>query len=107
MYFIYDTKTKVNRGFADTKEEAELLLKELSHKWYYRYLVIRQMNLEARLIRLKDDLDKKALRDPRTVKEYAIRNKWERVSNILKKRYNRYGDDTKYVVMQEDDGYPD
>ena len=65
------------------------------------------MNLEARLIRLKDDLDKKALRDPRTVKEYAIRNKWERVSNILKKRYNRYGDDTKYVVMQEDDGYPD
>ena len=65
------------------------------------------MNLEARLIRLKDDLDKKALRDPRTVKEYAIRNKWERVSNILKKRYNRYGDDTKYGVMQEDDGYPD
>ena len=41
MYFIYDTKTKVNRGFADTKKEAELLLKELSHKWYYRYLVIR------------------------------------------------------------------
>ena len=26
---------------ADTKEEAELLLKELSHKWYYKYLVIR------------------------------------------------------------------
>ena len=65
------------------------------------------MNLEARLIRLKDDLDKKALGDPRTVKEYAIRNKWDRVSNILNKRYNRYGDDTKYVVMQEDDGYPD
>ena len=65
------------------------------------------MNLEARLIRLKEKLDAKALRDPRTVKEYAIRNKWERVSNILKKRYNRYGDDTKYVVMQEDDGYPD
>ena len=41
MYFIYDTKTKINRGFADTKEEAELLLKELSHKWYYRHLVIR------------------------------------------------------------------
>tara|TARA_Y100000289_G_scaffold54890_1_gene57587 strand:- start:28 stop:225 length:198 start_codon:yes stop_codon:yes gene_type:complete len=41
MYFIYDTKTKINRGFADTKEEAELLLKELSHKWYYKYLVIR------------------------------------------------------------------
>ena len=41
MYFIYDTKTKINRGFADTEEEAELLLKELSHKWYYKYLVIR------------------------------------------------------------------
>jgi hypothetical protein len=65
------------------------------------------MNLEARLIRLKDDLDKKALRDPRTAREYSIRNKWERVSNILRKRYNRYGDDVKFVVMQEDDGYPD
>ena len=43
------------------------------------------MNLEARLIRLKEKLDAKALRDPRTVKEYAVRNKWERVSNILRK----------------------
>ena len=59
------------------------------------------MNLEARLIRLKDDLSKKALRDPRTVKEYAIRNKWERVSSILKKRYNRYGDDTISVVHKK------
>ena len=59
------------------------------------------MNLEARLIRLKDDLGKKALRDPRTVKEYAIRNKWERVSSILKKRYNRYGDDTISVVHKK------
>ena len=41
MYFIYDTKTKINRGVAETKEEAELLLQELSHKWYYRHLVIR------------------------------------------------------------------
>ena len=64
------------------------------------------MNLEARLIRLKEKLDAKALRDPRTVKEYAVRNKWERVSNILRKRYNRYGDGIK-VVVQEDDGYPD
>ena len=50
------------------------------------------MNLEASLIRLKEKLDAKALRDPRTVMEYAIRNKWERVSNILRKRYKRYGD---------------
>jgi hypothetical protein len=41
MYFIYDTKTKVNRGWATTKKNAELLLKELSHKWYYRYLIIK------------------------------------------------------------------
>ena len=65
------------------------------------------MTLKERLIKRKEELDKKALRDPRTAKEYAIRNKWERVSNILRKRYNRYGDDVKFVVMQEDDGYPD
>ena len=59
------------------------------------------MNLEARLIRLKEKLDAKALRDPRTVKEYAIRNKWERVSNILRKRYNRYGDGVKLVVNND------
>ena len=41
MYYLYDTKTKVNRGWAATKKEAELLLKELSNKWYYRYLVIK------------------------------------------------------------------
>ena len=59
------------------------------------------MNLEARLIRLKDKLDAKALRDPRTVKEYAVRNKWARVSNILRKRYNRYGDGVKLVVNDD------
>ena len=64
------------------------------------------MNLEARLIRLKVKLDAKALRDPRTVKEYAIRNKWERVSNILRKRYNRYGDGIK-VVVDNDNGSSD
>ena len=64
------------------------------------------MNLEARLIRLKDKLDAKALRDPRTVKEYAVRNKWERVSNILRKRYKRYGDGIKLVV-DNDNGSSD
>ena len=47
------------------------------------------MNLEARLIRLKDKLDKQALRNPRTPKELKIRNDWERVRKILIKRYNR------------------
>ena len=59
------------------------------------------MNLEARLIRLKEKLDAKALRDPRTVKEYAVRNQWERVSNLLRKRYNRYGDGVKLVVNDD------
>ena len=41
MYYLYDTKTKVNRGWATSKKEIQLLLKELSNKCYYRYLVIR------------------------------------------------------------------
>ena len=42
MYFIYDKKTKIYRGWGETKEEAELLLQELSHKWYYKYLIIKE-----------------------------------------------------------------
>ena len=64
------------------------------------------MNLEARLIRLKEKLDAKALRDPRTVKELAIVSKWERLRSILIKRYNWYGHNVE-VVVNEDDGYPD
>lgn len=48
-----------------------------------------KMNLEARLIRLKGQLDKKALREPRTLHDLAIRMKWERVRKILVKRYGR------------------
>ena len=47
------------------------------------------MNLEARLIRLKGQLDKKALREPRTLHDLAVRKKWERVKKILVKRYDR------------------
>ena len=43
--------------------------------------------LKTRLRHLKKRFDKKALRDPRTVREYALRNKWERVRFILIKRY--------------------
>jgi hypothetical protein len=39
-YYLYDTKTKINRGWAETKQDAEHLLKELSNKWYYKYLKI-------------------------------------------------------------------
>ena len=64
------------------------------------------MNLEARLIRLKDKLDAKALRDPRTAKELAIVSKWERLRSILIKRYNWYGHGIK-VVVDNDDGSSD
>ena len=64
------------------------------------------MNLEARLIRLKDDLDKKALRDPRTAKELAIVSKWERLRSILIKRYNWYGHGIE-VVVDNDNGSSD
>ena len=66
-----------------------------------------KMNLKERLIKKKEELDPKALRDPRTVKELAIVSKWERLRSILIKRYNWYGHGIEVVVMQEDDGYPD
>ena len=64
------------------------------------------MNLEARLIRLKDKLDAKALRDPRTAKELAIVSKWERLRSILIKRYNWYGHGIE-VVIDNDHGSSD
>ncbi len=39
---------------------------------------------------LKDKLDKQALRDPRTPREFKIRNDWERVRRILIRRYKRF-----------------
>ena len=46
------------------------------------------MSLYSRLVKLKDELGKKALRTPKTKKETAIRRKWERVMTILLRRYN-------------------
>ena len=48
------------------------------------------MSLEARLIKLKIELDKSALRHPMTVQQILDRKKWERVRNILINRYKRY-----------------
>ena len=45
-----------------------------------------------RLLKLKDELGKKALRDPRTADELLVRKNYERVMNILWKRYE-YGID--------------
>ena len=48
------------------------------------------MSLEARLIKLKIELDKSALRNPLTVQQVLDRKKWERVRNILIKRYKKH-----------------
>jgi len=47
------------------------------------------MNLETKLIKCKMELDKIALREPRTVKEIKVRMLWERVRMILTRRYDR------------------
>tara|TARA_R100000353_G_scaffold116211_1_gene83065 strand:+ start:431 stop:580 length:150 start_codon:yes stop_codon:yes gene_type:complete len=48
------------------------------------------MSLEARLIKLKIELDKSVLRHPVTAQQILDRKKWERVRNILIKRYKRH-----------------
>jgi hypothetical protein len=48
------------------------------------------MGLEARLIKIKIELDKVALRSPSTVQELLDRKRWERVRKILMKRYDRH-----------------
>ena len=64
------------------------------------------MNLKERLIKKKEELDPKALRDPRTAKELAIVSKWERLRSILIKRYNWYGHNVEFVV-DNDNGSSD
>ena len=64
------------------------------------------MNLKERLIKRKEELDKKALRDPRNAKELAIVSKWERLRSILIKRYNWYGHNVE-VVVNNDNGSSD
>ena len=61
------------------------------------------MNLKERLIKRKEELDKKALRDPRTAKELAIVSKWDRLRSILIKRYNWYGHGIELVVSNDYD----
>ena len=48
------------------------------------------MTLEARLIKLKMKYDKLALREPRSGQQVLDRMIWERLRNILIKRYERY-----------------
>ena len=49
-----------------------------------------QMNLEARLIKLKLKYDKLALREPMSGQQVLDRMIWERLKRILVKRYGRY-----------------
>mgnify|MGYP003128572597 CR=1 FL=1 len=48
-----------------------------------------KMNWETKLIRCKMKLDKVALREPRTGKDFLNRDLWERVRRILIRRYKR------------------
>ena len=48
-----------------------------------------KMNWEAKLIKCKMELDKIALREPRTVRETKVRLLWDRVRLILTRRYDR------------------
>ena len=47
--------------------------------------------MKNKLIAYYKVLSKKALREPRTGKEFLVREKWERVRSILVKRYEYYG----------------
>ena len=48
------------------------------------------MSLETRLIKLKMKYDKLALREPRSGQQVLDRMIWERLRNILIKRYERH-----------------
>jgi hypothetical protein len=48
-----------------------------------------KMNLETKLIKCKMELDKIALREPRTGREIRVRLLWDRVRMILTRRYDR------------------
>ena len=54
-----------------------------------------------KLLKLKDELGKKALRDPRTAGELLVKNNYGRVMTILWKRYN-YGIEEKMEEISDD-----
>ena len=87
---IPQTFTKMKK-FLFRWEAEEFVLTEEDLTKLTRNVIDKDMkkSLEEKLILKKMELDDKALREPRTPREYKIRNDWERVSSILKKRYNR------------------
>jgi len=54
-----------------------------------------------KLLKLKDELGKKALRDPRTADELLVKKNYSRVMTILWKRYN-YGMEEKIEEISDD-----
>jgi len=54
-----------------------------------------------KLLKLKDELGKKALRDPRTADELLAKKNYSRVMTILWKRYN-YGMEEKIEEISDD-----
>ena len=60
------------------------------------------MSLYNRLVKEKDRLGKKALRNPRTNKELLDRKRWERVYTILTRRYE-YGIESQLDDMKRQD----
>ena len=54
-----------------------------------------------RLLKLKDELGKKALRDPRTAGELLVKKNYGRVMTILWKRYN-FGMEEKREEISDD-----
>ena len=54
-----------------------------------------------KLLKLKDELGVKALRDPRTAGELLVKKNYSRVMTILWKRYN-YGIEEKMEEISDD-----
>ena len=60
------------------------------------------MSLYNRLVKEKNRLGKKALRFPKTNKEWRDRKRWERVYTILTRRYE-YGLESQLDEMKRQD----
>ena len=60
------------------------------------------MSLYSRLVKLKKNLGKKALRFPRTNEEKLTRKKWDRVTTILMRRYDYDIDDALDAYRRQD-----
>ena len=60
------------------------------------------MSLYEKLVKIKDELGKKAIRDPRTSDELLARKNYGRVMNILWKRYEYGIDDAMEDYRRQD-----